>query len=116
MLKQIILLCLICFTAKSATYLEVVKKHCYECHGKKDPDAALDLSIFETQESFYVHFDTLTEFYDAVKSGDMPPEDEKMPTDEERQKMLGRRGILAASHEAAEPDGGNRMPRRADHI
>ena len=89
MFRKILLICLICLSAESANYLEIVKKHCYECHGKTDPDAALDLSIFESQKSFYVHFDTLTEFYDAVKSGDMPPEDELQPSKEEKAKACG---------------------------
>lgn len=94
MLKKVLLLCLFCFTAESASYLAIVKKHCYECHGATDPDAALDLSIFESQESFFIHFDTLRDFHEAVQSGDMPPEEDSKMTPEERKVIVDHLGSV----------------------
>ena len=94
MWKTILLFCLFCLNAKAAAYLDIIKKHCYECHGPEDPDAALNLTIFEDKNSFYVQFDTLKDFYDAVKFGDMPPEDESKMTSAERKIIVDHLGSI----------------------
>ena len=93
MYKIVVCFCFFCFSA-DANYLEIVKKHCYECHSGEKLEAALDLSIFESQKAFYIHFDTLVDFYEQVKSGDMPPEDESKMSDGERTIVVDHLGKI----------------------
>ena len=59
--------------------------YCYRCHGEKKQKGKLRLDNLEfNEESMLVWQDVV----DQLSTGDMPPEDEKMPSKEERQKMI----------------------------
>ena len=59
--------------------------YCYQCHGEKKQKGKLRLDTLDFNK------DTILAWQDVVDqltTGDMPPEDEKAPSSEERQKMI----------------------------
>ena len=62
-----------------------MNSYCFTCHGEKKQKGKLRLDNLEFNE------DTMLVWQDVVDqltTGDMPPEDEKMPTQNERQRMI----------------------------
>ena len=72
-------------TLQASSFQEIMKKNCIECHNDKKSKGDVDLTVFNSTESFYVHYDTLKDFFEQVESGEMPPEkDSKMTADERK--------------------------------
>ncbi|MCH2208177.1 MAG: DUF1592 domain-containing protein [Lentisphaerales bacterium] len=59
--------------------------HCYQCHGEKKQKGKLRLDNLEFNEKTILVWQDVV---DQLSTGEMPPEDEKMPSEEERQKMI----------------------------
>ena len=76
------------------SFQEVMKKNCIECHNDKKSKGDVDLTVFKTTESFYVHYDTLKDFYEVVASGEMPPEDDSNMTAAEKKYLVDYLGKI----------------------
>ncbi|WP_230263791.1 DUF1592 domain-containing protein [Stieleria sp. JC731] len=53
----------------------VLDAHCVDCHGKDDPDGALDLTAFDSTRSVKSHFAIWDLIRQRVADGEMPPAD-----------------------------------------
>jgi mono/diheme cytochrome c family protein len=77
---------------KAATLKEVqplLAKYCYECHGAgKKVKGKVNLKELATRSDFLKHFKVAGLGAEAVGFGEMPPEDEKQPSSEERKKIV----------------------------
>ncbi len=65
----------------------LIQKYCIECHGGEDVKAGIDFNDFKDYNDVLRHREVWDEVYDQVDFQDMPPEDEKQPTDAERKKI-----------------------------
>lgn len=79
---------------QSASFHEVLKKNCTECHNENKRKGDVDLTVFKNTESFYVHYDTLKDFYEQVESGEMPPEEDSQMTADERKYLVDYLGSI----------------------
>ncbi|MCM8531610.1 MAG: DUF1587 domain-containing protein, partial [Lentisphaeraceae bacterium] len=70
-------------------FQSLLKKHCIECHNPKKRKGDVDLTVFKDSKSFFIHYETLVDFYEQVESKSMPPEDDSSMTDKERQSLAG---------------------------
>lgn len=57
----------------------LIQKFCIECHGRKKPEAGLDLRSLKFELSDNETFKTWSRIYDRLASGEMPPADEEQP-------------------------------------
>ena len=79
------------FTANAnETHIQkFVNKYCIDCHGEKKSKASVRFDNadfkFEKHASIYFWQDTL----DVLNVGEMPPEDEKQPSNEELKNVIG---------------------------
>lgn len=71
-----------------ATQLALVKRYCSSCHSGDQPQASLDVTRDESDESIVRNHATWKLILDRIEEGDMPPADSPdQPTPEERQQM-----------------------------
>ena len=84
----------IIFSLEGSSFHEVMKKNCIECHNEKKRKGDVDLTVFKDTESFYVHYDTLKDFYEVVASGEMPPEDESSMSADEKKYLVDYLGKI----------------------
>lgn len=70
-----LIVCACCISGFGANFLEITKKHCYECHNPKKEKGDVDLTLFKSNKDFYRYYDLLKDYYAQVKSGEMPPEE-----------------------------------------
>ena len=89
-----ILLCIFCVNGYANNFIEITKKHCYECHNPKKEKGDVDLTLFKSTQSFYHYYDLLKDFYSQVKSGDMPPEEDSTMTAGERKVLVDYLGSV----------------------
>ena len=66
----------------------IVQKYCIECHGGDDVKAGIDFNDFKDYNDVLRHREVWADVFDAVDFEDMPPEDEKQPTEAERKKII----------------------------
>ena len=85
---------IILISVQAASFHEVMKKNCTECHNENKRKGDVDLTVFKNAESFYVHYDTLKDFFEVVESGEMPPEDDSHMTAEERKYLVDYLGKI----------------------
>ncbi|MCH2209131.1 MAG: DUF1592 domain-containing protein [Lentisphaerales bacterium] len=78
----------------TANFLELTKKHCYECHNPNKEKGDVDLTLFKSSKDFYRYYDLLKDYYAQVKSGDMPPEEDSNMTDAERKTLVDYLGSV----------------------
>ena len=79
--------------------LPIIKNKCSECHGIEKPKAKLTLTGTRTLEQLSSERDVWFHVLDQIESGNMPPEDEKQPTAEERELwILAIRDAMNAAH------------------
>lgn len=84
----LLILLLSCVAVQGASFTELLKNNCIECHSDEKREGDLSLEVFRTKESFYVHYETLKQVYHSVKIEDMPPEDKPIST-ADRAALLG---------------------------
>lgn len=66
----------------------VLEKHCYECHGGKKTKGGVDLKRLDADPKVGSEFDLWNKVLEAVKSGDMPPDDQPPLPAADRQRSL----------------------------
>lgn len=62
----------------------LVRKYCVRCHGGKKTEATIRLDNIDADIVAGEHFDQWEDIREAFNSGEMPPEDQRQPTAEER--------------------------------
>lgn len=88
------------------TILPSVKSKCIDCHGGKNTKGGVDLKRLEKDPSVLQEYELWNKVQEAVKSGDMPPEDSKALSDSERKNLLTWVGTAletAATSNAGDP-------------
>ncbi len=65
----------------------LLAKYCVACHSGNEPSARLDFSIIKSQQDANASFETWGRVVELLKSGEMPPEDEKRPSNVDIEKM-----------------------------
>jgi len=89
-----LLLCVLCLNGYGNGFIEITKKHCYECHNPKNEKGDVDLTLFKSTKDFYLYYDLLKDFYSQVKSGDMPPEEDSTMSASERKSLVDYLGSI----------------------
>ena len=91
---------------------EFLERHCVACHGAEKQKGGLALHQFRDDLSVLRARRQWKEIVQRVESGEMPPEDRKQPTAEERQRFLAAAGAVFVKADAAPPDPGRLTLRR----
>ena len=65
-----------------------LKTYCIECHNEKKPSAELNLTKYESAAHVADDFRQWEHVITFVRSEEMPPDDAKRPTADERAKFL----------------------------
>lgn len=66
----------------------LLKKHCVDCHGGKNPDADLDLEQLPFDLSDHRAFSTWERVHDRLEAGEMPPADADQPSPDVRRAAI----------------------------
>ncbi len=77
--------------AESAFVQDVVpflKKHCYDCHGLKDPESGLALEKYQKTSEIQTDYEVWEKVLRMVTERQMPPEDSPKPAEAELQKVI----------------------------
>ena len=95
-----------------------LKTNCYECHGKEDPEAELNLTAFSTLGSLLRDGQRWGQMLERIEAGEMPPSDAtKIPTDEARREAVEWfRAVRAHEIERHAGDPGLVLARRLSHV
>lgn len=64
------------------------QRYCYRCHKPTDPSGNVDLASDRDVRLIKRNRDKWLNVYDQLESGDMPPEEARQPSDEERLHMM----------------------------
>jgi hypothetical protein len=64
------------------------RQYCYKCHNEQDKNAEIDLKSDVDIRKILIHRENWEKAYRVLESREMPPEDAKQPTNEERDFML----------------------------
>jgi hypothetical protein len=64
------------------------QRYCYSCHGREEPSGGINLAQDENPKLILDHPRTWSIAVEALKSQQMPPEDERQPDEHERQLMI----------------------------
>lgn len=91
----------------------LLSTYCYSCHGEKKQKADLNLQSFRTGADVERARKTWKEVADQLHSREMPPEDEKQPSDAERAKITAWVKSLSATDA---PDPGRVTVRRLNRL
>ncbi|NBV85844.1 MAG: DUF1587 domain-containing protein, partial [Verrucomicrobia bacterium] len=95
-------------TPEWQTVLPSLQEKCFDCHGGKKTKGGVDLKRLETDPSTVQEYELWTKVRDALKSGDMPPEDSKPLPPAEREAFL--RWVEASLDAAALANAGDPGP------
>ena len=68
----------------------LLRRYCHRCHGGEKPKGKIDLTRLKTKDGFLRDIKLTRKMLEAVRSVEMPPEDEKQPSEAERQTMARR--------------------------
>lgn len=63
-------------------------RYCYQCHGEESPSGDVNLAVDVNPRLILENHEKWTNVLDMLRSGQMPPEGEKQPSDEFRQLMI----------------------------
>jgi len=65
-----------------------LKQYCYKCHGPDKQKADRRFDVLPASIDDFKHQELWQEILDQLNLGEMPPEDERQPSDEERLKVV----------------------------
>ncbi|MDA1052177.1 MAG: hypothetical protein O3C40_17095 [Planctomycetota bacterium] len=66
----------------------MMNQFCFKCHGGGTTEADVDLTAYTRRETLLANIDATREIRDAVARHEMPPDDEKQPTRDQRTQMV----------------------------
>ena len=78
----------------------ILNAHCYDCHGEKEQKGGLRLDDLDPDFVHGKDADIWRGALNMINSGEMPPEDEQQPSDEERRILVD--WITASIHQAVD--------------
>ncbi|MEY5027012.1 MAG: hypothetical protein RLZZ244_2540, partial [Verrucomicrobiota bacterium] len=68
--------------------LPALQSTCFDCHGGKKTKGGVDLKRLEKDPSVLAEYSLWTKVVDAIKSGEMPPEDSKPLAEADRKSLV----------------------------
>tara|TARA_R110002049_G_scaffold2750_2_gene21483 strand:- start:273257 stop:275254 length:1998 start_codon:yes stop_codon:yes gene_type:complete len=86
-----------------------LKQFCFECHAGDDVNGDIDFGAIETRQAVNEAFEIWQSMIDVLRSGSMPPEDAKQPSDEDRRRIENWYQVFVGQ---AEPRPAVMRPRR----
>ena len=66
----------------------MLKKYCYECHGRKETEGKVKLTEISSWKDLEKSPQLIEKMIEALDKNEMPPEDEKQPSETQRQSLL----------------------------
>ncbi len=110
----------LCESAEAQGFAEAgpafLEKHCTACHGAEKQKGGVALHQYRDEISVLRGRRQWKEIIALVENGEMPPEDKKQPTAEEKQQFLAAAGALFSKADAAPPDPGRLTLRRLNRV
>lgn len=92
-------------------------QYCQSCHGAENPKAGLSVATFSNQLSLLKHRKKWEQLLNIVRDEEMPPEDAKQPTAEQRKAFADAvRRLFAEADRNAKPDPGRVTARRLNRV
>ena len=67
---------------------KTLSTYCFRCHGNKKTKGKLHLEKMTSKDAFLTDIEKTAKVVDALQDHDMPPDDEKQPTPEQRLQLL----------------------------
>ncbi|MCK5943349.1 MAG: DUF1592 domain-containing protein [Planctomycetes bacterium] len=67
----------------------LLTKYCFRCHGDKRQKGDMQLNLLDPKMTARADAEGWHAALDVINAGEMPPEDEDQPTDDERRKLVG---------------------------
>src|SRR5687768_4559623 len=65
-----------------------LKTHCYDCHGKDEPEAGLSLEKYQESSNIQTDFEVWEKVQRMVSERQMPPKDTEQPSETDLQHLL----------------------------
>ena len=94
-----------------------LNQYCQSCHGAENPKAGLSVTSFQNQLSLLKARKKWEQLLNLVRDEEMPPEDAKQPTADERKKFAETvRQLFAEADRNAKPDPGRVTARRLNRV
>ena len=90
----------------------LMETYCYKCHGNGKKKGGLALDGFASMEASLQDQKTWGHVLENLRTGDMPPDDAKQPTLDEREKMMRWVDVAVFAVDPANPDPGRVTIRR----
>ncbi len=66
----------------------ILKTYCYDCHGREQIEGKVDLTEFSSWKDIEKSPQLIEKMIEALDRNQMPPEDEKQPSETQRQSLL----------------------------
>ena len=90
----------------------LLETYCYKCHGNGKKKGGLALDGFASMEASLRDQKTWGNVLENLRTGDMPPDDAKQPTLDEREKLMRWIDVAVFAVDPANPDPGRVTIRR----
>ena len=66
----------------------ILEKYCYDCHGRKETEGKVKLTEFSSWKDLEKSPQLIEKMIEVLDKNEMPPEDEKQPSETQRQSLL----------------------------
>jgi mono/diheme cytochrome c family protein len=66
----------------------ILEQHCYDCHGRKKTKGKVDLTTYASWADLEKNPQLIEKMIEALGKNEMPPEEEKQPSDKQRKLMV----------------------------
>jgi hypothetical protein len=66
----------------------ILETYCYDCHGRKETEGKVELTEFSSWKDLEKSPQLIEKMIEALDKNEMPPEDEKQPSETQRQSLL----------------------------
>ena len=66
----------------------ILEQHCYDCHGRKKTKGKVDLTEYTSWEDLEKNPQLIEKMLEALGKNEMPPEEEKQPSDKQGKLMV----------------------------
>jgi hypothetical protein len=90
----------------------LLENYCFKCHGNGKKKGGLALDTFLAAPTAAEHEKDWSKVLENLRTGDMPPDDARQPTDEQREKLMKWIDLAVFSVDPDHPDPGRVTIRR----
>ncbi len=95
----------------------LLRKYCYRCHNEDEPNGGVDLQSHSNPRMIAADPLTWQTALELIRAGEMPPEDARQPTDEERDLIAQFIEMTVREFDCAAPrDPGSPIIRRLNRV